>query len=78
MSTDQDSISPHLTISAILEHWPEVIHVFLNHKMSCVGCSLADFMTLEDALEIYKLEKEPFIEQLNTVIENRQSEAGES
>lgn len=35
-------------------------------------------MTLEDALEIYKLEKEPFIEQLTTVIENQQSEADES
>ncbi len=78
MSTDQYSITLHLTISAILERWPEVIPVFLNHKMSCVGCTLADFMTLEDALEIYKLEKEPFIEQLTQAIENRQSEADES
>ena len=75
MSTNQDSISTHLTISAILERWPEVIPVFLDHKMSCVGCSLADFMTLEDALEIYKLDKEPFIEQLTNVIEERQSGA---
>jgi hybrid cluster-associated redox disulfide protein len=67
-----------LTISAILARWPEVIPVFLNHKMSCVGCTLADFMTLEDALEIYKLEKESFIEQLTQAIENQQSEADES
>jgi hybrid cluster-associated redox disulfide protein len=64
-----------LTISAILERWPEVIPVFLNHKMSCVGCTLADFMTLEDALEIYKLEKESFIEQLTHAIEDQKSEA---
>jgi hybrid cluster-associated redox disulfide protein len=67
-----------LTISAILARWPEVIPVFLNHKMSCVGCSLADFMTLEDALDIYKLEKEPFIEQLTHAIEDRKSEADDS
>ena len=75
MSTDQDSIALHLTITVILERWPEVIPVFLNHKMSCVGCSLADFMTLEDALEIYKLEKETFIERLTRAIEKNMSEA---
>lgn len=75
MSTDQDSIALHLTIAVILERWPEVIPVFLNHKMSCVGCSLADFMTLEDALEIYKLEKETFIERLTRAIEKNKSEA---
>jgi hybrid cluster-associated redox disulfide protein len=73
LSTNQESISTLLTISAILDRWPEVIPVFLDHKMSCVGCSLSDFMTLEDALEIYKLDKEPFIEQLTNAIENRQS-----
>jgi hypothetical protein len=46
--------------------------------MACVGCSLADFMTLEDALEIYQLEKEPFIEQIKEAIQTRKSETGES
>ena len=78
MSTDQDSISPRLTISDILERWPEVIPIFINHKMACVGCSLSDFMTLEDALEIYHLEKEPFIEQIKQAINTQQSETDDS
>jgi hybrid cluster-associated redox disulfide protein len=78
LSTDQDSISPQLTISAILERWPEVIPIFIQLKMSCVGCTLADFMTLEDALEIYHLEKEPFIEQIKNAIQTKQSEAESS
>lgn len=78
MSTDQNSISPHLTISAILERWPEVIPIFINHKMACVGCSVSDFMTLEDALEIYHLEKEPFIEQIEQAIQTRKSETDDS
>ena len=32
-------------------------------------------MTLEDALEIYELEKEIFIEQLIRAVENQKSEA---
>jgi hybrid cluster-associated redox disulfide protein len=64
-----------MTISEILDRWPEFIPVFLKHKMACVGCSMADFMTLEDALEIYKINEELFIEELNLTIQNRKSEA---
>ena len=78
MSTEQDSISLQLTISDILERWPEVIPIFIKNKMACVGCSLSDFMTLEDALEIYHLEKEPFIEQIKQAIQTRKSEMDDS
>ena len=40
--------------------------------MACVGCSLADFMTLEDALDIYHLNEGHsaflLIERLKTLI----------
>ena len=78
MSTKQDSISLQLTISDILERWPEVIPIFIKNKMACVGCSLSDFMTLEDALEIYHLEKEPFIEQIKQAIHTRKSETDDA
>jgi hybrid cluster-associated redox disulfide protein len=64
-----------MTISEILDHWPEIIPIFLNHRMACVGCSLADFMTLEDALDIYHLNKEPFIEEIENAIRSQKSEA---
>ncbi len=63
-----------MTISEILDRWPEFIPVFLKHKMACVGCSMADFMTLEDALDIYKINEELFIEELNLTIQSRNSE----
>jgi hypothetical protein len=46
--------------------------------MACVGCSLADFMTLEDALEIYHLNMESFIEEIENVIQTRKSETDAS
>ena len=63
-----------MTISEILDRWPEIIPIFLNHRMACVGCSLADFMTLEDALDIYHLNMESFIEEIENAIETRKSE----
>ncbi len=63
-----------MTISEILDRWPEIIPIFLNHRMACVGCSLADFMTLEDALDIYHINMEPFIEEIENAIQTRKSE----
>ncbi len=75
LHTDHPSLSLHMTISEILDRWPEFIPVFLKHKMACVGCSMADFMTLEDALDIYKINEELFIEELNLTIQTLNSEA---
>ena len=74
MSTERDSISLQMTISEIFDRWPEIIPIFLNRRMACVGCSLADFMTLEDALEIYHLNMESFIEEIENAIQTRKSE----
>ncbi len=74
MSTERDSISLQMTISEILDRWPEIIPIFLNRRMACVGCSLADFMTLEDALDIYHLNMELFIEEIENAIQTRKSE----
>ena len=73
MSTERDSISLQMTISEILDRWPEIIPIFLNRRMACVGCSLADFMTLEDALDIYHLNMELFIEEIENAIQTRKS-----
>ena len=74
MSTERDSIFLQMNISEILDRWPEIIPIFLNRRMACVGCSLADFMTLEDALDIYHLNMESFIEEIENAIQIRKSE----
>ena len=74
MSTERDSIFLQMTISEILDRWPEIIPIFLNRRMACVGCSLVDFMTLEDALDIYHLNMESFIEEIENAIQTRKSE----
>jgi hypothetical protein len=42
--------------------------------MACVGCAMADFMTLDDALDIYNLNEESFIEQLTQSIQSHNSD----
>jgi hybrid cluster-associated redox disulfide protein len=78
LSNLQESNTLQMTVAEILDRWPEVIPIFLNHKMACVGCSLADFMTLEDALDIYHLNKESFIEEIEDAIQTQKPETDET
>jgi hybrid cluster-associated redox disulfide protein len=73
LSNFQESNTLQMTVADIFDRWPEVIPIFLSHKMACVGCSLADFMTLEDALDIYHLNKESFIEEIKNAIQTQSS-----
>ena len=67
MSESQLSIGQ--SVLDIMIRWPQTIPVFLDHHMNCVGCSMAAFEVLEDALNIYCLPVEPFMDQISKAIE---------
>jgi hybrid cluster-associated redox disulfide protein len=59
------SISPKTSIADLLSRWPQVVPVFLKHKMSCPGCSMSAFETLEDASKIYNVDLNQLIDELS-------------
>jgi hybrid cluster-associated redox disulfide protein len=64
----ESQVSASQIVQDIMIRWPQTIPVFLGHRMNCVGCNMAAFEVLEDALDIYCLPVEPFMEQLNQII----------
>jgi len=58
-------ITSDLIIANVLDRWPETIDVFIERRMSCPGCYLSRFDTLEDAAETYGLAEDAFLEELN-------------
>jgi hybrid cluster-associated redox disulfide protein len=66
-------VSASQIVKDIMIRWPQTIPVFLDHRMNCVGCSMAAFEVLHDALNIYSLPVEPFVAQLNQIIERTNS-----
>jgi hybrid cluster-associated redox disulfide protein len=52
------------TISDLLERWPGTAVVFQKHNMACIGCAVAPFYTIEDAVSIYNLDREQFLHEL--------------
>jgi len=55
-------------VAEILERWPQVIPIFLKHRMSCVGCLMAPFESLSDAARIYQIPFEHFLDELQGAI----------
>ena len=63
-----NAITTELTVADILNRWPQVIPVFLKYKLKCVGCSMAAFEMLADALRIHGVSAERFLADVNEVV----------
>jgi hybrid cluster-associated redox disulfide protein len=59
------AITSDLPMHELLEKWPETIPVFLRYRMSCIGCYMSSFDTLEDALKVHGLPIHEVLESLN-------------
>lgn len=65
----QPSLSKTLTVAELLKQYPQAVPVFLQHRMSCVGCSMSLFETLQDAAAIYHVPFDSFILELQGAID---------
>lgn len=45
-----------LSMDDIMRRWPATIRVILRHRLLCVGCPIAPFHTIEDAVREHGLD----------------------
>lgn len=62
-------ITKDMSITEILQKYPETQAVFANYELGCLGCIAARFETLEDGLNVHGIEVEGVVEALNKVVE---------
>lgn len=53
-----------LSLSEVMNTWPQTVQVFLRHGMHCVGCRVAPFYTVRDACAEYNLNEAEFRAEL--------------
>jgi hybrid cluster-associated redox disulfide protein len=58
-------ITPDLLMGEILTKWPETLPVFIHYRMTCIGCYMSPFDTLEDALIVHSLPLDEILIALN-------------
>ena len=55
-------------IEVVLGKWPKASRVFISNRMGCIGCAFAKFHSLYDACEIYQLDKENVLGQIQELL----------
>jgi hybrid cluster-associated redox disulfide protein len=64
---DARKIDSHLTVSEVLQNWPQTFSVFMKHKTKCVGCFMQQFCTLKDVAETYQIPLQELILEIENV-----------
>ena len=66
-----DSLLTEMTIEDILKKWPQTAKTFSRYSSSCIGCAIAPFCKIEDAVNYYELPKDEFMDALHRAIEHK-------
>jgi hybrid cluster-associated redox disulfide protein len=76
---DEMMADPHLSlnmsVAELLERHPETIPIFMQFRMACVGCDIAAFETVAEALAIYHINRERFAAELTAILPSHASDA---
>lgn len=51
-------------VEDVMSRWPETVRVFLDFKMSCVGCPIASFHDIDDACREHGVDRGDFLAAL--------------
>ncbi len=64
----ENRLTIEMNVGELMSRWPEVIPVFMRHRLSCVGCSMARFDTLKDVAANYCIDPQRFLDELIAAI----------
>lgn len=70
----QPQLEATLTVAEVLARWPQTIPVFMHHRMACVGCAMASFETLAEVVEIYDLDLQEFLSELEQYVDQPETQ----
>ena len=70
-----NGLKPDLTVSEVLERWPQTVSAFQRFKTACVGCTMASFDTLRDVARIYNFELEVVMTAMQEAIVESEEES---
>ncbi len=61
-------IPPDLTVKELFDNHPEIIDVFIELKLACIGCPIDRFHTLVEIAEAYHLDPDFLFSKIQTAI----------
>ncbi len=63
--TIRDTVpAPMWTVAEVIDRCPQAASVFTRFRMACVGCPMAPFETLGEAVAVYRIDSQEFLHAL--------------
>ncbi len=56
-----------MTVDQVMNRWPASMRVFMDFKMSCVGCPIAAFHSVDEASREHAIDAGAFLSALQRV-----------
>jgi hybrid cluster-associated redox disulfide protein len=68
-------ITREMTITEIVQNYPNSAEVFLRHGLMCFGCPAARFENLEQGALAHGIDVDALVEDLNAAVKAEEAEA---
>ena len=65
----EQRLSSDITVKDILDRYPQLLKLFMDLGLLCVGCPTEAFHTLEDVAREYGIDPDQLLQRLQRVIE---------
>lgn len=62
-------IDPSVTVTELLDRHPAAMRLFIDRRMSCVGCAIAPYHTIDEACTAYDLPLDDFMRELAAAVD---------
>lgn len=62
-------ITKDMSIREVVEAYPQVVPVFIQHGMGCLGCAIASFETIEEGALAHGIDVDQLVKDLNAATE---------
>jgi hybrid cluster-associated redox disulfide protein len=61
-------LSPDITVKELLDHYPQLMQLFMDLGLLCIGCPAEAFHTLADVAREYHLDLNQLLQRIDIAI----------
>ncbi len=66
-------LSPDITVKKLLDRYPQLLQLFMDLGLLCIGCPVEAFHTLADVALEYQLDLNQLLQRIDTAIGSNES-----
>lgn len=64
-------ITKEMSITEVVQKYPETVRVFLSHGLMCVGCAAARFENIEQGAMAHGIDVDALVRDLNAAVSEK-------